>query len=352
MRLTHARLPHWQAGLLVLAFLVAGLLPIAGHAAGSAPGTAEPDDARGWLARMRSAASGRNYQGTMVFAATDGTVSSSRVAHFCVGGQVYERIETLDGNPRQIYRHNDVVHTVWPEAGLAVVERREPSSTLPSSLPSARPPIETEVLEQYELRFEGEDRVAGREASVLLLLPRDELRYAQRVWVDRQSGLMLRTDVLAPDRSVLESAGFSDVEIDVRAQPQSVLQPMRRLQRLRVLRPEQTATQLDAEGWTISPELPGFHLVACVKRPGGPDGAGQAQGQRPPGLQAVFSDGLTHVSMFIEPEDGSRALRPVRTRFGATHSLSDRKGDFWVTIMGDVPLVSLQKLFDALQRRP
>jgi sigma-E factor negative regulatory protein RseB len=116
----------------------------------------QPTDARGWLSRIHIAANGRNYQGTMVFS-TGGVVSSSRVAHFCVGDQVFERIEALDGKQRQVYRHNDLVHTVWPQAGLAVIERR----SLQSNLPSATQSVDPRALDQYELRPEGRDRVAG-----------------------------------------------------------------------------------------------------------------------------------------------------------------------------------------------
>lgn len=342
--------------------LLAGLvsaLPLQAQAAGAtAPaeaaertsaGAAEaPSDAQGWLARMGAAASGRNYQGTMMYVTAGGAMSSSRVAHFCVGDQVYERIETLDGRPRQVYRHNERVHTVWPRAGVVMVEQRK----LPSTLPSVTQSVDPSALLQYELRDEGEGRVAGRDARVLLLQPRDALRYAQRVWADRETGLMLRAEVLDGGGQVLESTGFSSVEIGVRAQPESVLQPIRQLAGLRVLRPAQVATALEAEGWALAKPLPGFRLTACVKRPAGGDSAGRGENQWPEGLQAVFSDGLTHVSLFIEPFDSARDRRPLRAQFGATHSLSARKGDFWLTIVGDAPLDTLQSLFDALQRRP
>jgi negative regulator of sigma E activity len=161
--------------------------------AGEPAPTAAPTDARGWLSRIHVAANGRNYQGTMVFS-TGGVVSSSRVAHFCVGDQVFERIEALDGKQRQVYRHNDLVHTVWPQAGLAVIERRN----LQSNLPSATQSVDPRALDQYELRPEGRDRVAGRDAFVFLLQPRDEWRFAQRVWADHDTGLMLRSDVIGP----------------------------------------------------------------------------------------------------------------------------------------------------------
>lgn len=338
------RVARWLAGLCLLA----GLWPVAATAAGgSAPAAAAPTDARGWLARMHAAASGGNYQGTMLFSA-NGAMSSSRVAHFCVGNQVYERIEALDGKQRQVYRHNDLVHTVWPQAGVVVIERR----SLPSRLPSVTQSVDPRALEQYELRPEGRDRVAGREASVFLLQPRDELRFAQRVWADHETGLMLRSDVIDASATVLESSRFTTVEIGVRAQPDTVLQPLRQLDGLRVLRPAQVPTQLDAEGWALARPVSGFRLSSCVKRPATPEPTTDGRATRPEIVQAVFSDGLSNVSLFIEPFDAARHRKEIHAQFGATHSLAGRKGDFWVTAMGDVPPGTLRQFVDALERRP
>ena len=234
---------------LSLMALLSSLLPQAASLAaspGSFAGT-EPLDAARWLSRISLAARERNYQGTMVFTA-GGVESSSKVAHFCVGDQSFERLETLDGKMRKVFRHNDIVHTVWPQAGVAVVERRGALSNLPSNLQS----IDPRALDQYELRPEGHERIAGREAAVFLLQPRDEWRYAQRIWADQVSGLMLRADVIGAGKVVLESAAFSDVDIGVRPQPDSVLLPLRKLDGLRVLRPQQVPTQLEVEGWALS----------------------------------------------------------------------------------------------------
>ena len=65
------------------------------------------------------------------------------------------------------------------------------------------------------MRREGRERVAGRDADVLLLQPRDEWRFAQRIWADQDTGLMLRADIVGPGRAVLESSAFSEVEIGV-----------------------------------------------------------------------------------------------------------------------------------------
>lgn len=334
---------------LSLVALLGCLLPVGHGIAGPAelaPG-AEPIDAGRWLARINSAAREKNYQGTMVFT-TGGAVSSSKVAHYCVGDQSFERLEALDGKMRKVLRHNETVHTVWPQSGVAVVERRSALSNLPSTLQSVDP----RALEQYELKSEGRERIAGRDAQVFLLQPRDEWRFAQRVWADQASGLMLRADVLGPGRTVLESAAFSEVEIGVRPQPESILQAVRKLDGLKVLRPQQTGTQLEAEGWTLKPLLPGFRLASCVRRvldpraPAAESGASSTEV-----LQAIFSDGLTHVSLFIEPFDAARHRKDLATQIGATHTLMLRRGDYWLTAMGDVPPGALRQLVDAVERR-
>lgn len=304
-------------------------------------------DARAWLARIHAAANGRNYQGLMTFT-VGSVVSSSSVAHFCVDNQVYERIETLDGKPRQVYRTNDVVHTVWPQSGMAIVERRSPLSALPSSTQS----VEPRALEQYELLVERSDRVAGRPAQVLLLRPRDGLRFAQRLWADDETGLMLRSDVLDPSNAIIESTRFVSVEVGVAPQRESVTEPIRRLDRLRVMRPQQTATQLEAQGWRMARPVAGFVLATCVRRHAEAPAAGEASTGRGDVLQAVYSDGLTHVSLFIEPFDAGRHRNSIQAQFGATYTLALRRGDHWVTAMGDVPPATLRQFVDGLERRP
>ena len=327
-------MPQW----LRLVLLVSYLVPASAASAGEA-------DARLRLARMHAAANERNYQGTMVFTA-GGVVSSSRVAHFCVGEQSFERIESLDGRMQKIYRHNETVHTLWPQSNVAVIEKREALSAQAPLVPT----VEPRALEQYGLIAEGRDRIAGREAEVFLLQPVDDLRYPQRLWADLASGLMLRADVIGPGKTVLESSAFSEVEIGIKPQPETVLQPLRKLSGYKVLRAQFERTQLEAEGWTMARALPGFRLTSCVKRPLEALTAADGRASEPV-LQAVFSDGLTHVSLFIERFDGARHRKDVQAQLGATSALMERRGEFWLTAMGDVPAPTLRRLLDALARR-
>jgi sigma-E factor negative regulatory protein RseB len=305
-------------------------------------GLAERADARSWLARIQDAAANRNYQGTMVFSA-GGMVSSTRVAHFCDGSQRFERVEALDGKARQTLRHNDIVQTVWPQTRLAVIEQRDVLPGFPG-LPKG----DAGLLDAYELKVLGSERMAGHDAQVLLFKPRDGLRFGQRLWAERDTGLLLRADTLGAQGEVLESSAFSDLAIGGKPQGQAVLAAMRQIEGFRVVRNVIGRTQLEAEGWTLARPVAGFRLISCLKRPidAGAD-AGAASHQV---LQSVFSDGLTHVSVFIEPYDAARH-KPMRTSLGATHTTMVRQGDWWITVMGDVPMATAAQFANALERR-
>jgi sigma-E factor negative regulatory protein RseB len=98
----------------------------------------------------------------------------------------------------------------------------------------------------------------------------------------------------------------------------------------------------------LTRQVPGFGLVSCTKRP--LDAATDA-GAPVQVLQSVFSDGLTHVSVFIEPYDASRHKQPLGTSLGATHSVMNRHGDWWFTVVGEVPMATVQQFEAMFERR-
>jgi sigma-E factor negative regulatory protein RseB len=115
------------------------------------------------------------------------------------------------------------------------------------------------------------------------------------------------------------------------------------------VRPSPQPAKLDIEGWTLGSVAPGFQLSSSTRRPLDPADGGLSQDTV---LQAVFSDGLTHVSLFVEPIDRARHTRPLLTQVGATHTLMQPIGnEWWVTVIGDVPAQTLKQFHQALERR-
>ena len=133
-----------------------------GSSAAAQPKATGPESAvaapevRAWLMRIHEAASHRNFQGTFVVSG-GGAVSSARIAHFRDGPNQYERSESLDGQARYVYRRNDLVHTVWPTARVALVEQR----TLLASFPALLQAGDDRIVDFYNVRAEGVERVAG-----------------------------------------------------------------------------------------------------------------------------------------------------------------------------------------------
>jgi sigma-E factor negative regulatory protein RseB len=317
----------------------------AASAQAAADPPAEPREVRAWLMRIHEAASQRNFQGTFVVSG-GGAVASARIAHYCEGRNQFERIESLDGQARHVFRHNDVVHTVWPGSRVAVIEQSQLLMSFPALLQAG----DDRIVDYYDVRLQGSDRVAGHEANVLDVKPRDGHRFGYRLWSEKLSGLLLRADVIGDHDEVLETSAFSDVAINVKPQPESVLQPMKRLDGYRVLRPVLTPTKLEAEGWTLRDVAPGFREVSCVRRPI-EGAAGERDAGAEPVLQTIYSDGLTYVSIFIEPFNPQRHARSMRAAVGATQTLMRRQGDWWITVVGDVPASTLKMFAKGLERK-
>ncbi|MCK6426342.1 MAG: MucB/RseB C-terminal domain-containing protein [Burkholderiaceae bacterium] len=357
-------------GTAALTTLLAASWPGAGVAA-EAP---LAGDAAAVLRRLRDAARRRSYTGIFVVNA-GGTLSSSRIAHYADGRHQLERIEALDGQMRRVYRHDDTVHVFWPKTREASIEPREMLGAFPSAgLADVAP-----LADAYEVQWGGLDRVAGHEAQVLTLRPRDALRYPQRLWLERQSGLLLRADTLGARGEVLESSAFSELQLDAPLQPQALLQEMRRLDGYRVQRPQMQRADLEREGWQLRQAPAAFVQVRCVRRPlRAPDRPGSSRAALPtvsplataalaasqptatPGtagdasaglLQVTYSDGLTLVSLFVEPFDAAIHQRDGVASWGATVALTRRLDDWWLTVVGDVPLATLQQFSAAMERK-
>ncbi|ABN90568.1 MucB/RseB C-terminal domain-containing protein [Burkholderia pseudomallei] len=311
---------------------------------------AQPDDpvatrrqAAEWLDRIQQAAQQQNYEGTFVYQ-RGAYVQSSRIVHVATKGDgEYERVESLDGKPRKLLRHNDDLYTFVPERRLCVVERRQNKDSFPALLGASG----EQVLSVYEPKSLGRDRVAGLDAQVVELVPKDAYRFAYKLWTDAKTGLLLRSQTLDTDDRVLEQIAFSQLQLGAAAPSQktAIAAGMRNLGGWTVVRPPVAPVDIEAQGWQIAPTVAGFRKIREVRRP-----MAARDANDPPIAvdQAVFTDGLATISVFIEPaEKNSRKEGAGGT--GATHVLVKRRGDFWITVLGEAPPSTLQQFASAIE---
>lgn len=333
LRLAHGVLAFWAVGAMALAAAQVAAGP--NQPADPRPGEGRERTVNEWLTRMHDASRQRSYIGTFVVSSSNGSMSSARIWHACDGQRQAERIETLSGERRLTFRRDDEVLTFLPETKTVRSERRDAFGMFPELLK----PDETAIPEFYTARRLGSDRVAGFEADIVQVLPKDTLRFGYRVWSERKSGLVVKLQTVDETGKVLEQAAFSELQLDAPVRMDKLAQMMAVPVGWRVEKPDAVKTTAVAEGWDLKAPVAGFRPMSCYKRPS--DGI----------LQWIFSDGLASVSLFVEPYDRQRHQQEGVFASGSTHTLTRHVQDWWVTAVGEVPPQTLRAFSLSLERR-
>jgi sigma-E factor negative regulatory protein RseB len=223
-------------------------------------------------------------------------------------------------------------------------EKRESLGMFPELLQST----DARIADFYKVRREGVDRVAGVEADVVALLPKDSMRFGYRVWTEHKSGLVVKLQTMDTEGKVLEQAAFSELQLDAPVKADLLLQMMGKVDGYRVEQPVLVKTTASAEGWMLRAPVPGFKPVSCYKRPvASPSSAGTHEEP----LQWIFSDGLASVSIFVEPFDRQRHDKESMLSMGATQTMTMQMGPYWLTAMGEVPMSTLRLFASGLERK-
>lgn len=293
-----------------------------------------------WLTRIHEASRRRSYVGTFVVSSNSGAMSSARIWHAFDGDQQVERVESLTGAPRSVFRRNEQVFTFLPQSRVVRTERRE-SLGLFTNLIKAP---DSAIPDFYSARQVGSDRVAGFETDVVELVPRDNLRFGYRIWSEKKTGLVVKLQTIDADAHVLEQSAFSELSLDAPVRADKLSQLMQSTNGWRVERVDAVKTTAETEGWQLRAAPAGFKPINCYKRPGSalpPEGA----------MQWIFSDGLAAVSLFVEAYDARRHVQEGLFNSGATHTLTRRVQDWWLTAVGEVPPQTLRAFAQNLERR-
>lgn len=334
-RSTLAQAGRWALAVWALCMLTVAVAQTPQPAGKQPDGKYQERSVSEWLLRMHDASRLRSYVGTFVVSSNAGAMSSARIWHACDGQLQVERVESLTGAPRSTFRRNDEVVTFLPELRVARTEKRESLGVFPDLVKGG----ENAIPEFYAAKRVGSDRVAGFDADVVQLLPKDSLRFGYRIWSEKKTGLVVKTQTLDAEGKVLEQAAFSELQMDAPVRADKLAQMMVVPEGWRVERAEAIRTTPSVEGWSMRAQVPGFKPTSCYKRP--------AEGV----MQWIFSDGLASVSLFVESLDRQRHTQEGVFASGATHTLTQRVQDWWLTAVGEVPAQTLKAFAQSLERR-
>ena len=298
-------------------------------------------DAMTLLRKIYQATEKLSYAGIFVYQQGERSETSriTRLAGSGPDGDV-ERVEVLDGMPREIVRTRDTVRCYLPESHTVKVERRTSQRTFPAMLPERI----TELARSYTITRGEPLRIAGYDCEAVVLTPRDELRYGYKLWADVATGMLLKARTFNRGGETVEQFVFTQLSIG-NVSRERVKSRQNMSQHWRIEDAAVAPANFARSGWTVGADLPGFRKIVEVTR---------KLGEARPVSQMVYSDGLAAVSVFIEPVAGrTETVRPGPSSLGAFQIYTREVANHIVTVVGEAPATSVQRIAATVEfKRP
>jgi sigma-E factor negative regulatory protein RseB len=289
------------------------------------------------LRQMSTAARQLNYTGTFVYK-HGAQIETSRIWHLTDATGDYERLETLDGPPREIVRANEEVTCFYPGTKTAKVEKWTAARRFPAVVSEQL----AAIVANYTVRQGGVARVAGYDCQVTMLEPRDALRYGHAFCADLKSGLPLRAKTFNDRGETVEMFAFTQVEIGgtiARDQLRPRYDPSAPGWKI-----DQSALTQGSERdsrWVVLNRPAGFRKVLELKR--------TIQGKS--AAQLVYSDGLAAVSVFIEPAVAGTLAAQELSHQGAINIFTRAQAGYVVTALGEAPAPTVMQFGNSVALR-
>ncbi|RBA25713.1 MucB/RseB C-terminal domain-containing protein [Herminiimonas fonticola] len=333
-------------GIFRLVFLFSSVIAFAAQVTARAesvePLTAQ-HDTQAWLKKIQSSAQKLNYSGTFVYQQGN-QVRTSRITHILNGKNEVEKLEILDGKPREYIRNNEEIVCYVPESKSIRIEKRVTKDVFPAIL-GAHP---NELAEHYKLKMGETGRVAGFDCQAIILEPKDKLRYGYKLWAEKSTGLLLKAQTINEKNDVVEQIAFTQLVIG-HIDASRVKPSVKNTQGWRVENAVMSETNLS--GWSVNAMPAGFKKVREMKRlitdtPASAAAENASPTQREVS-QIVYSDGLAAISVFIEPASQSRTEGSMQQ--GAMNIVGKRHGEYWLTVVGEVPASAIKQVANSIE---
>lgn len=279
------------------------------------------------LRALHKASQTHSFNSVVAYEA-NGHTSTYRLEHHVDDDNIVEKMFFQTGLPKKIVRQQNFDAC---------------SSVKAPKIASAAPPSKkVQALDTYRLETAGIDRVAGREALVFHVVPKDDYRYAYRFSLDKELGLLLKVITLENKRIVERLQVVTLEELTSHLGQATASNPRTNSgetneneDEMPIWRaPMADLCQVKAfeSRWHVGWLPPGFRSVGSRLT---------AQGEQ----TLVFSDGLASISVFVNNQTTTE--NKISARHGATvlamtsvPSLSNKT----ISVVGEIPVQTARKI--------
>jgi sigma-E factor negative regulatory protein RseB len=281
------------------------------------------------LQQMEQASQSLSYEFAYINVSRLG-IESLRYRHAVLDNKVFAQLLQMDGPRREIIQRGGEIS--YFEPGL------EPFTLagdhIVDSLPSLVYADFRKLAENYDFVPVGRARIADQMCEVIRIVARDGTRYSYIVWLDSETKLPLRVDLLDRDGETLEQYRVISFAVDegVRGMMQGL------------------------EKATLPPTLsvPASEKVALTWKAGwvpmGMKEVTQSRRQIPSMNKSVesrlYSDGLFSFSINVSAADKNSASQLMRT--GRRTVQSEIRNNAEITVVGELPPSTAKRIAEAV----
>jgi sigma-E factor negative regulatory protein RseB len=295
-------------------------------------------DPQALIDEMSKASRELNYDGIFVYRLGK-QIDTMRIIHKSGGDGVYERLISLTGHAREVIRDKDQVKCFYPENKAVVVEKSRLGKLISTYLPN---PIQS-ISEFYIFEIAGEDRIAGLDAWIVNIRPIDKFRYGYQIWIDKESRLLLKSDLKNQLGVTLEQIMFAQLNIledidDALLQPTVSGKDYTWYNNVKNVNLEVKNSDIQ---WKVTWMPAGFNMSEHEKE--------LMMTSQMPVEHLVYTDGLAMVSIFVEKLNQQPSANTGPSNFGGVNTYATHADGYQITAVGEVPKNTVRLMADSVK---
>lgn len=290
------------------------------------PALAQEDvSAKVWLENMSQALHEKEYKISVIQLQAE-HISPLVYIHGKVDTKEVAFLEYLNGPPQSAVRVDNTV---------SFIEYQQPPysvnvTRIPGVLPAGFAGDISRLESGYQFVLGGRSRLAGRPSQLVRLIPKDDFRYGYQVWLDMETALPLRYDLITKDKQLLEQ--LLVVELLVLDKAPAIL--------IEAKKQEWPAVVVQAQStkknkWRFSWLPQGFSVQTNDQH--------RLIGNNEAVEYIALSDGLANISVYISKVGESPLPEGLVTRNGLGLS-AEVVGNVEVVAVGKVPTETLTRI--------
>lgn len=292
-----------------------------------------------WIDRISHSARELPYTGVFVHQTAEAS-STARITHLVdKQGVEHEKLELMDGPPTEIIRRNDEMTCYRPDSRTVSVDRRATGRFFPSLITGNA----KSIADYYRVKLGSVERIAGFDCQWVILEPKDAMRYMQKLCAEIGTGLLLRAKLFNDRNLMVEQFMFTQLDLSRTVARQSLKSRYEQTQGWQKQYAVKSTKDTDT-GWLAGNLPAGFKKVMEMTR--------SLLGRPEPVSHLVYSDGVLSVSVFVESmQTAPNSFTSVVAEDGPTSFAMRAVADHQVTVMGEVPVATVQTIADGVARR-